>query len=165
MSHWNFRARRRARRPTWLTAQCEVDRDQQISFCGLFWDYGKPKFHLAFNILAESERGMRPRTRTENPQKTRPAHVCQRQQHSKRNAKENTDKAAPAVIGTTREGGRGGGVGCGRGGGGARGGEGGGGADRGGDVDRIGDAVPRSTYAPGSSQLLECNFEGPRTGP
>jgi len=36
-----LRARRRARRPIWLTAQCEVDRDQQISSCAIFWDDGK----------------------------------------------------------------------------------------------------------------------------
>jgi len=35
------RARRRARQPIWLTAQCEVDRDQKISSCELFWDDGK----------------------------------------------------------------------------------------------------------------------------
>jgi len=39
---WIFRARRRARQPIWLTAQCEVDRDQQIFSCELFWDDGKP---------------------------------------------------------------------------------------------------------------------------
>jgi len=38
---WIFRARRRPRRPIWLTAQREVDRDQQIFSCALFWDDGK----------------------------------------------------------------------------------------------------------------------------
>ena len=36
-----FRARRRARHPIRLTAQCEVDRDRQISSCALFWDDSK----------------------------------------------------------------------------------------------------------------------------
>jgi len=36
-----IRERRRARWPIWLTAQCEVDKDQQISSCVLFWDEGK----------------------------------------------------------------------------------------------------------------------------
>jgi len=34
-------ARRRASHPIWLTAQCEVDRDQPISSCALFWGDGK----------------------------------------------------------------------------------------------------------------------------
>jgi len=38
---WIFRARRRPRRSVWLTAQCEVDGDQQIFSCALFWDGGK----------------------------------------------------------------------------------------------------------------------------
>jgi len=44
MQHVPFECSERRSRPvdqSWLTAECEVDRDQMISSCALFWDDGK----------------------------------------------------------------------------------------------------------------------------
>jgi len=84
---------------------------------------------------------MRPRTRTETPQTITPPHVSFRQQHSKRKTKENTENAAPEVIGT-KGGVPGSCVGCGRDRGGALGGEGGGGRNA--LASRTGSATPSS---------------------
>ena len=61
-------------------------------------------FQNAHDILAESERGMRPRTIRERPQTKTRAEFILRKQHSRRKTKENTDKAATAVNGTSGKG-------------------------------------------------------------